>query len=277
MLSTGGLRLTKHHGAGNDFLVMLDPDGQRSLSCEEARVLCDRHRGIGADGILRVMSGSDGAALTMELRNADGAVAEMSGNGIRCLAQAAVEAGLVAPPRFTVATAAGVRTVDYEPGAAPGTAWASVDMGPVTLGEDQPQESPGRRARRAEVGNPHLVLFGPDPVGVDVTGLGPRLEAMEPGGLNVEFVARTETPDELVLRVWERGVGETLACGTGSCAAAEAARSWGLVGDTVRVQNPGGPLVVTLGARPGDPVTLAGPVRKVADVVLDRAGLAAPA
>src|SRR5277367_4842126 len=105
--------LTKHHGAGNDFLVILDPDDRRPLSAAGVRVLCDRHRGIGADGVLRVMNGRAGAVLSMELRNADGGVAEMSGNGIRCLVQAAVDAGLVKPPTFTVSTLAGLRTVDY--------------------------------------------------------------------------------------------------------------------------------------------------------------------
>jgi diaminopimelate epimerase len=87
--------------------------------------------------------------------------------------------------------------------------------------------------------------------------------------VNVEFVARGPSPDELVLRVWERGVGETRACGSGSCAAAAAARSWGLVGDRVLVHNPGGTLEVCLGPGPDDPVVLGGPVRRVAEVVVD--------
>jgi len=271
------LTLAKHEGAGNDFLVFIDPDGRVPFGRELVRALCDRHRGIGADGAIRVGPGRDGADLSMELRNADGAPAEMSGNGIRCLAQAAVDAGLVAPPRFTVATAAGVRFVDYLPGERPGTARAGVDMGVVTLGEDQPQEFTDRRARRVDVGNPHLVLFGPDPVGVDVGVLGPRIESVHPGGMNVEFVALAEEADALVLRVWERGVGETLACGTGSCAAAAAAHSWGLVGRRVVVHNPGGPLEVTLGEGAGDPVRLTGPVRKVADIGLDPSWLGEPA
>ena len=167
----------------------------------------------------------------MELNNADGSPAEMSGNGIRCLAQAAVDAGLVTPPRFTVATAAGIRTVDYRPGDRPGEAWASTAMGPARLGPEEPSGAPGHRARRVDVGNPHLVLFGLDgPDEIDVAAVGARLEAETPGGVNVEFIALGRGPDELRFRVWERGVGETLACGTGSVAAAAAARSWGLVG-----------------------------------------------
>ncbi len=105
------MRLTKHHGLGNDFLVLLDLDGIHPVSAEEAIDLCDRRTGIGADGLLRVTAGTDGADVTMQLRNADGSVAEMSGNGIRCLAQAVFQAGVVSPPELRVATGAGVRTV----------------------------------------------------------------------------------------------------------------------------------------------------------------------
>jgi diaminopimelate epimerase len=206
----------------------------------------------------------------MELRNADGGVAEMSGNGIRCLAQAAVDAGLVAPPRFTVLTGAGVRTVTFTPDESPGRARASVDMGPVTLGPDQRQDFEDRRARTADVGNPHLVLWGPEVQSVDIAALGPRLQEAFAGGINVEWIATVadDHGELLDLRVWERGAGETMACGTGSVAAAAAARSWGVIAPagTVRVRNPGGTLEVVLGEGPGDPAVLAGPVRKVADI-----------
>jgi len=289
------LRLTKHQGAGNDFLVVVDPDDRVRLDGGQVRALCDRHFGVGADGVIRVGRGQSRpggaeADLWMELRNADGGSAEMSGNGIRCLAQAAVDAGLVAPGRFTVATLAGVRTVTYVPGDRPGTAWASVDMGPVRLGPEVPGlvgpgpggwgsggvvEAHTARARRVDVGNPHLVLFGPDdPDDLAVTTIGPRLEAGTPGGVNVEFIAPGPGPDELRFRVWERGVGETLACGTGSCAAAGAARSWGLVGDRVLVHNHGGTLEVRLGATDDDPAVLAGPTQRVAEVTVDLATLA---
>src|SRR3546814_14956418 len=108
------MRLTKHHGLGNDFLVLLDLDGIRPVSPQDAVALCDRRRGIGADGLMRVTAGTDGADgadVTMRLLNADGSVAEMSGNGIRCLAQAVFQAGLATPPVLRVATDAGLRTV----------------------------------------------------------------------------------------------------------------------------------------------------------------------
>jgi diaminopimelate epimerase len=267
---TEGVRCTKHEGAGNDFLVVLDPDDRLRLSKGEVRLLCDRRRGVGADGIIRVGPGREGGDLSMELRNADGSEAEMSGNGIRCLAQAAVDAGLVEPPRFTVATAAGIRTIEFVPGEAPGLDRASVDMGPVTIGPDQPQDFADRKARTVDVGNPHVVLLGPDVASVDIAALGPPLQSAFAGGINVEWICRASDGEgELLdLRVWERGVGETLACGTGSVAAAAAARAWGVVGGSgpVRVRNPGGILEVTLGAGADAPARLAGPVRKVADI-----------
>ena len=266
----GAVHATKHEGAGNDFLVVLDPDDSIRLSVAQVRLLADRRRGVGADGIIRVGPGRDGCDVSMQLVNADGGEAEMSGNGIRCLAQAAVGAGWVRPPRFTVATAAGTRTVEYAAGPADGWASARVDMGPVRLGPDQAQEFDDRRARTVDVGNPHLVLLGPDTAGVEVTELGPKLQAAFPGGINVEWITVLTDGDGafLDLRVWERGAGETLACGTGSVAAAAAARSWDALdgGDVVRVRNPGGMLEVTLGADEHATTYLAGPVRKVADV-----------
>ena len=266
----GSVHASKHEGAGNDFLVVLDPDDSLRLSVAQVRLLADRRRGVGADGIIRVGPGRDGCDLSMHLTNADGSEAEMSGNGIRCLAQAAVDAGWVRPPRFTVATAAGTRTVEYTAGPADGWASARVDMGPARLGPDQAQEFDDRRARTVDVGNPHIVLLGPDTAGVDVAELGPKLQAAFPGGINVEWITVFTDGDGefLDFRVWERGAGETLACGTGSVAAAAAARSWDAVvgGDVVRVRNPGGMLEVTLGADEHATTYLAGPVRKVADV-----------
>jgi diaminopimelate epimerase len=275
------LHLTKHEGAGNDFLVVLDPDDSLRLSGDQIRLLCHRHRGIGADGVIRVgpgggAGGADGADLTMQLHNADGGEAEMSGNGIRCLAQAAVDAGWVTPPTFSVATAGGVRTVTFLPGEVPGWARASVDMGAVTLGPAQ-EDIDGRTARTADVGNPHLVLVGPGVAGVarvEIETLGPQLQAAYPEGTNVEWIelAHDADGDFLELRVWERGAGETLACGTGSVAAAAVARALKLVDGSgpVRVHNPGGMLEVTLGhgAEAEARAVLAGPVRKVAEIEL---------
>jgi diaminopimelate epimerase len=272
MPDTRPLHLTKHHGAGNDFLVLVDTDDRVHLDASLVRALCDRRFGVGADGVIRIVGGGEQADLAMDLRNADGNVAEMTGNGMRCLAQAAVGAGLVDPPTFTVSTLAGVRTVEYRPGDAPGSAEASVDMGRAVMGPEEPLAYGERRARRVDMGNPHLVLLGPDPVDLDVAVLGAELQGVQPGGINVEFVSLGPGPDALTLRVWERGVGETWACGTGSAAAAAAAGDWGLVGSTVEVHNPGGTLWVSLAA---DGIRLSGPVRKVADVEVDPAQILA--
>lgn len=139
-------------------------------------------------------------------------------------------------------------------------------MGTAVLGADQPQQCSGRKARQVEMGNPHLVLLGPDPAVVDVAELGPRLQEVHPGGVNVEFISVGPAADSVNLRVWERGVGETQACGTGSAAAAVAARSWGLVGETVDVHNPGGTLQV---AMDGPVIRLSGPVQRVATLKVD--------
>jgi diaminopimelate epimerase len=260
------LSLTKHHGARNDFLVLIDGAGVTPLGPDLVRALCDRRFGVGADGVIRVLDGEGRADLAMELTNADGSGAEMSGNGVRCLAQAAVEAGLVSPPAFTVMTVAGIRTVEYRAEGNPGSAEASVDMGLAQLGPDQPPQYGADKVRRVDMGNPHLVLLGPDPAEVDVAGIGRRLQGEHDGGINVEFITVVPGGEALTLRVWERGAGETRACGTGSAAAAAAARSWGLVGDVVDVLNPGGTLQVTLSTAG---VRLRGPVHKVADVTVD--------
>jgi diaminopimelate epimerase len=263
-MSAGVLRLTKHHGLGNDFLVLLDPvaglDGAAL-----ARRVCDRHRGIGADGLLIAHPGTDGADVTMELRNADGTRAEMSGNGIRCLAQALWDAGLSRrADEVTVATDAGVRVVRLVDSHRSGYLRAAVDMGPVKVVHDAPQYTLGsvEAAAFVDAGNPHLVLLDPELAAVDVPARGAEIDASFPGGINVEWVWPGPGPGELTLRVWERGAGETEACGTGSCAAAAAALSWARVGPRVVVHNPGGDVTVEL----RETAVLTGPAARVASV-----------
>jgi diaminopimelate epimerase len=265
------IRLTKHHGSGNDFLVALEPVGA-DLGAEEVSALCDRHRGFGADGLIVGTHGSNGADLEMLLRNADGSIAEMSGNGIRCLVQAAVAAGMVPPGTVVVDTAAGRRTVDYRR-IAEGLGHAEVEMGPVVIGGDLPlDETPvvlagaGRvsRACTVGVGNPHIVLLGVDG-GPDVSAVGPEIESVVDGGVNIEVI-RAYDGTSIDMEVWERGVGITESCGTGACAAAAAALSWGLVGDEVDVSTPGGALQVKLGPAGA---TLCGPARMIGELTVE--------
>ena len=259
------LTLAKLHGVGNDFLVVLEPDaGFESGGSGVARRLCDRHRGIGADGLIvgRRLNGSAGAVLSFRLWNADGSDAEMSGNGIRCLAHEALEHGWVPEGRpFGVTTPAGMREVTIvRKGEA--LAWGSVDMGVVKVEGEADRCNVGQGQLLVDVGNPHLVVLGPDPSTVDVATLGPLLEATDPDGLNVEFVTLGPRADEVTMRVWERGVGETEACGTGSCAAAAALHHWGRVGTAVTVHQPGGVAAVEL--RSDGTAILSGPSERIA-------------
>lgn len=262
--------LTKLHGLGNDFLVALDPPPSlEARGAELARSLCDRHRGIGADGLIlsRTQTREQDASITFTLFNADGSEAEMSGNGIRCLAHAALDADLVPGGReFGIATPAGVRQVTITR-RSPSTTWGSVDMGLVKIEGEADRCNVGHGQLLVDVGNPHLVVLGPDPSTVDVAKLGPLLEATDPAGLNVEFVALGPGPDEITMRVWERGVGETEACGTGSCAAAAALQHWGRTGTAVTIHQPGGPAAVEL--RPDGTSVLSGPSERVATCTVE--------
>jgi diaminopimelate epimerase len=273
------ISLAKLHATGNDFLVLLAPDDGFALDAITIAALCDRHRGIGADGLITIGPGRDGADCTMTLVNADGGLAEMSGNGMRCLAWVAARAGLARGDELLVDTAAGRRVVHLERdnGAVVG---ASVVMGPATfepecipVDADSPfdldavVDGVAYRGDAAGMGNPHFVVFVDDPATAPVTTHGPKLEhdPRFPRRTNVEFVAQAG-PDRMAMRVWERGVGETLSCGTGACATAAVANRRGLVGEYVQVDVAGGRLFVVL----GDTVVLGGPVVHVFDVDLPR-------
>lgn len=303
--ATMGFRLTKHHGLGNDFLVHLTEDptalADRGAWIERAQRWCDRRRGIGADGLLLGLTGEAAARVgadrlghghgdasvdvVMTLVNADGSVAEMSGNGIRCLAQAVLMAG-AAGPNMCILTDAGLRVVDITDsgsgGAADGhgTIVASVDMGPARPGPQpdrsidiDPVDVPSAtaaalaldplRSDTFDLGNPHLVLLVPDPEVIDLVAAGSTHEAAFAAGMNVHFVAPTDgEPDAITMRVWERGAGVTEACGTGATAVARAAHDWGLVGRRVAVHMPGGDVVVEV----GDSMTLHGPAAFIGEI-----------
>ncbi len=271
-------RLAKHHGLGNDFLVLftdevVDGDGWAA----RARAWCERHRGIGADGLILGSPGADGADLTMTLHNADGSVAEISGNGLRCLAQAEIRRRAHVGGDLVVATGAGRRRAAVHPGRSPREAWVEVTMGSAGPGPepDRPVELPTGADGHAvladaprcavDLGNPHLVVRVDDPAAVDVAAVGPAFEAAYDHGMNVHLLAPAGQ-DEVTVVHWERGVGVTEACGSGACAAAVAAHRWGLVGERVVAHLPGGDVEVALG---GPEIVLGGPAVHIADVEVD--------
>lgn len=273
------VRLSKLHATGNDFLVV--GAGDTTAVDETAAVaLCDRHRGVGADGVITIGPGRDGADCTFSLRNADGGAAETSGNGLRCVAWAAVREGLGRRGRLVVDSAVGRHVVDLDVDPETGElVAASVDMGAVTFDPREiPLDAPSPfdlectvhgvtyRGDAAGIGNPHLVLLVDDVGAARVVQHGPRLErdSRFPGRTNVEFV-QVSGDDRLRMRVWERGVGETLSCGSGACAAAAVAHRRGMVGHSVTVSVPGGDLTVALGGT----VRLGGAVSFVFDAEVD--------
>jgi diaminopimelate epimerase len=230
------MEFVKMQGLGNDFVVVAGP---AQLQAEEIRSLCDRRRGIGADGVLEVTPlGVD--SVRMRYWNADGSEAEMCGNGLRCVARYAVDRELVESPSFMVETAVGGRPVRVE-------ADGSVD---AYLGEarlDGEFEWDGCRLHTVNLGNPHAIQWVDDPAVAPVATVGPEVETapLFPAGSNAEF-AKVVAPNLIQLRVWERGVGETLACGTGAAATAYLAYRQGKVGTEVTMRLLGGDLYVTI-------------------------------
>lgn len=261
------ITLTKHHGLGNDFLVCDAAQALPRIGWEAlAMRWCDRRRGIGADGLL-VLTDLGDDRLRMALHNADGSRAEMSGNGIRCLAQAAyLKQGREGEVRYLVATDAGERAVLVRPVDAR-TIEASVDMGPVGQGgAPQGWEAtgihPDRPAAHLDLGNPHAVVAVDDVATVDLVALGEQVP-----DVNLEVVAPGPEPSSIIMRVHERGVGITEACGTGACASAWAAVGWGLAeGPEVMVHMDGGDARVRLDDPAPGRVTLVGPATFVATI-----------
>jgi diaminopimelate epimerase len=226
----------KMEGLGNDFVVL---EGPLAPTEDEVGRWCDRRRGIGADGVLVVTPSGDGN-VTMGYWNADGTPAEMCGNGLRCVARYSADRGLTTSDEFTVTTSLGPRRVEVGPNK------VRVELGPVqALGDSV--ELAGYELASIAVGNPHAVAFVDDCYEVPVGAVGPVIEGDPhyPERTNVEF-ATVIGRDRIALRVWERGVGETLACGTGAAAAvAEAYRS-GRTGPSVTVLLPGGEMAVEM-------------------------------
>ena len=286
--SSTRLSVTKGHGTGNDFVVFADPDGQHDLSAQQVQGLTNRHTGIGGDGILRaaktaqspevahLLDQEPGAVWFMDYRNADGSLAEMCGNGIRVFADFLVSTGLATlTPGETlpIATRTGIRDVTVS-----ASGHYQVDLGRWALSGDDPLvHVPGLDVPRPSLGitvpNPHAVVILADSDELESLDLSrvPAMKPEPPEGANVEFVV---PHDPLVddgvgrirMRVFERGVGETLSCGTGAVAAALASRHF--AGESAphhwRVDVPGGSLAVRMfPTEEGEHVSLSGPSQLV--------------
>lgn len=260
------LHLTKHHGLGNDFLVALAA-GNPSLdpAADRARELCDRHRGLGADGFIWGLAPAEPENdLRLVLHNADGSEAEISGNGIRCLGQAFLRDRGERSGVVLVETSVGLRRLTCAPTDDDDTDLLEVSMGAVGSGPEVPSATIGRRQLSLSVGNPHLVIEVDDLSLVDPAVLGPQVEAGVPGGINVHFLV-PDGPDAIRLLHWERGAGVTEACGSGAVAAGVAAIRWGLAANPVTVRMPGGDAVITA-VDDGATTLLRGPATYVAEV-----------
>ncbi len=298
--SLTGMRFAKGHGTGNDFVLIADPGGMRELASEQIAALCDRRRGIGGDGLIRAVRSrniADGTAILeenpaaewfMDYYNADGSLSEMCGNGVRVFVHFLVTQGLVAleaGEKLAIGTRGGIKYV-----ARLGEGY-QVDMGPWGFifpeesgqGSDSLVEASGlevaRPALSITLGNPHTVVALADLAELATVNLTltPAVTPLPLHGTNVEFAVPAEplVKDDvghISMRVHERGVGETLSCGTGACAAAAATRFWAGSGapDLWAVALPGGVLGVRFQPGPDgrEHVHLSGPAVMVAEGVL---------
>jgi diaminopimelate epimerase len=251
------LEFTKLHGTANDFVYVDARAGFPGDPAVLAPRLCDRHRGVGADGLILLLP-SDAADCRMQIVNADGSVAEMCGNGIRGFAKFVLDAGLVRTNPLRVETDAGVKVITAE--LANGRVGrVAVDMGtPEWSGRKIPVDADGEVIERAlevagrrwdvtcvSMGNPHCVVFVDDVAALPLADIGPRFERHPffPKRVNTEFI-RVASRTRLEMRVWERGAAETMACGTGACAAAVAAARTGRAERHTTVALAGGELEI---------------------------------
>lgn len=237
------MKFTKMHGLGNDYLYVY---GEVPANVAELSVrLSERHFGAGSDGMIFI-SPSDKADFAMRIFNADGSEAKMCGNGIRCVGKYVYDRHHTDKTHLTIDTQSGIRTLDLtvKDGA---VASVTVDMGKAEISDIMCVE--GAELTPVSVGNPHAVIFVPDADSAPLETLGPKIEHSDafPGGVNVEFVS-AEGKNALRMRVWERGSGVTMACGTGACASTAAAVARGLCERNVpvSVRLDGGTLHITV-------------------------------
>ena len=288
------LRLTKMHGLGNNYLFLdglsgpVPPEDQLPAL---ARAVSDRNFGIGSDGLILVLPPAGGEAdFRMRIFNADGSEGEMCGNGIRCLARLVYDRGYTRQREFTVETAAGPIRPRLQVDGGQVVA-VTVDMGPPRLARGEiPMTGPAREqavdvpltvdpgpgaggprtftVTAVSMGNPHCVVFVDDAEAIDLARLGPAFEHHPafPQRVNTHF-AQVLDPGRVRVRVWERGSGPTLACGTGACAVVVAGALTGRTGRRVTVELPGGPLEIHW-AEDGH-VWMTGPAEYIAEITYD--------
>jgi diaminopimelate epimerase len=275
------MEFSKYEATGNDFVMIDGLSGAPELSGDLISKLCDRRRGIGADGVI-VMLPSAVSDFRMRIFNADGSEAEMCGNGIRALFLFAMDRGVLDSREIMVETRAGEKSVKFS-GVCGGETVFTVDMGrPAYRFADIPMDGPpDAEAIKVEIpldeqvieatcvsmGNPHCVVFVENAAEYPVRKIGPQVEShvLFPKKTNVEFV-EVRDMERLIARVWERGVGETLACGTGACASLVASKLNQKCGDRATVIVPGGPMEVRWEE---GPVSLTGPARHVFDGAIE--------
>ncbi len=242
------MKFSKMHGCGNDYIYV---DGSKEKINREdkpglVRRLSDRHFGIGADGVIFINPSAE-ADFEMEMYNADGSRGEMCGNGIRCVAKYVYDKGLTQKKKIDIVSAGKRKQLSLTVRDKK-VVLVKVNMGePEILAEDVKVEGTDLRMMCISMGNPHAVIFLDDVAGLDIGKVGPAIENYKyfPERTNVEFV-KVLDENTIQMRVWERGAGETLACGTGACAAVAACISKELTGEQVTVKLPGGDLEIFL-------------------------------
>ncbi|MDI1480560.1 diaminopimelate epimerase [Polyangium sp. y55x31] len=258
---SGTLAFEKWEGLGNDFVV-IEASSEDAITPEQARALCDRHRGIGGDGVLLVIGG---ATPRMVVLNADGSRPEMCGNGLRCVAAFLADRTGAEGLSMVIATDAGDKPCAIERRSS-GLYDVTVDMGHAKMGPRLDVEAEGRKHGFAtvDVGNPHAITFEPY-TEEEIDRVGPTVATAPAGGINVEFcrMLGEGAQTRIGVTVWERGVGRTLACGTGACAVAAAACEEGRArrGAPIEVFLPGGPLEITVDEARA--LRMKGPARRV--------------
>jgi len=252
----------RSHGLANDYIVMDPKDLPFELTPDAVRLICDRNRGVGSDGIL-VVSPGQGADFGVRILNPDGSEAEKSGNGVRIFAKFLREHGYTTKDRFTLHTLGGRVTcaLEHEAGR---VAQITVDMGRARFDDFDSIEVDGQRIEVTSVsmGNPHCVVIVPDLSKVDVRGLGPKIENHKafPNRTNVQF-AQVVSRHEVKIEIWERGAGYTLASGSSSCAVAAACHRKGLVDRELTITMRGGQLRISIDGQ-GE-IRMRGPVEEI--------------